>query len=76
MALVTALPAAWMESKAAAFVLVCRSGKRSLKAAQWLRSQGYTQVRHLHGGLALRPGTSTAALTHSVTEKSKRYASA
>lgn len=53
-------------------VLVCRSGKRSLQAALCLRSQGHTQVRHVHGGLALRPvavGTcdwaADAALTHS-----------
>jgi cysteine desulfurase len=36
-------------------VLVCRSGKRSLQAALCLRSQGHQQVRHVHGGLALRP---------------------
>jgi cysteine sulfinate desulfinase/cysteine desulfurase-like protein/rhodanese-related sulfurtransferase len=36
-------------------VLVCRSGKRSLQVAQWLLGQGHTTVRHLHGGLALRP---------------------
>lgn len=38
-------------------VFVCRTGNRSLKAAQWLRAQGYVGVRHLHGGLALRPST-------------------
>ena len=36
-------------------VVYCRSGKRSLQAALCLRSQGHTQVRHVHGGLALRP---------------------
>lgn len=36
-------------------VLVCRSGKRSQQVAQWLLGQGHTTVRHLHGGLALRP---------------------
>ena len=36
-------------------VLVCRSGNRSLQVAQWLLGQGHTAVRHLHGGLALRP---------------------
>lgn len=76
LALEAALPAAWMESKATAFVLVCRSGKRSLKAAQWLRSQGYTQVHHLHGGLALRPDCGTAAISHSPPEKVTRYTSA
>ncbi|MEI6761356.1 MAG: aminotransferase class V-fold PLP-dependent enzyme [Betaproteobacteria bacterium] len=40
---------------AAPVVLVCRSGKRSQQVAQWLHSQGHTTVRHLHGGLALRP---------------------
>ncbi|MBC7919263.1 MAG: aminotransferase class V-fold PLP-dependent enzyme [Rhodoferax sp.] len=51
----------WAEYKAAPVVLVCRSGNRSLKAAQWLRSQGLTHVRHLHGGLALRPKETTQA---------------
>ncbi|APW44888.1 aminotransferase class V-fold PLP-dependent enzyme [Rhodoferax saidenbachensis] len=50
-----ALAPQWMASGAAPVVLVCRSGNRSLKAAQWLRSQGYVHVRHVHGGLALRP---------------------
>ena len=36
-------------------VLVCRSGNRSQQVAHWLHSQGHTTVRHLHGGLALRP---------------------
>jgi rhodanese-related sulfurtransferase len=39
----------------APFVLVCRSGNRSQQVTQWLHSQGHTTVRHLHGGLALRP---------------------
>lgn len=63
------LPASWLDTQTAPVVLVCRSGKRSLKAAQWLRSQGFAQVRHLHGGLALRPGSGKAALPHSPTEK-------
>jgi len=45
----------WCAPGAAPVVLVCRSGNRSLKVAQWLHSQGHTAVRHLHGGLALRP---------------------
>ena len=45
----------WSTPGAAPVVLVCRSGNRSLKVAQWLHSQGHTAVRHLHGGLALRP---------------------
>ncbi len=45
----------WMRQAATPVVLVCRSGNRSLKAAQWLRSQGLAHVRHVHGGLALRP---------------------
>jgi cysteine sulfinate desulfinase/cysteine desulfurase-like protein/rhodanese-related sulfurtransferase len=66
---IAALPDAWLESKAAPVVVVCRSGKRSLKAAQWLRSQGYLQVRHLHGGLALRPASVSTPLAHSPGEK-------
>jgi cysteine sulfinate desulfinase/cysteine desulfurase-like protein/rhodanese-related sulfurtransferase len=50
----------WSAQGAAPVVLVCRSGNRSLKAAQWLCNLGQTNVRHLHGGLALRP----AALSH------------
>lgn len=45
----------WCAPGAAPVVLVCRSGNRSLKVAQWLHSQGHTAVRHVHGGLALRP---------------------
>jgi cysteine sulfinate desulfinase/cysteine desulfurase-like protein/rhodanese-related sulfurtransferase len=45
----------WLVRHTAPVVFVCRSGNRSLKAAQWLQSQGHTQVRHIHGGLALRP---------------------
>lgn len=67
---IATLPAAaWLESKVAPMVVVCRSGKRSLKAALWLQRQGYTQVRHLHGGLALRPISISAPLTHSPAEK-------
>jgi cysteine desulfurase len=76
MSTMATLPTTWLESKAVAVVLVCRSGKRSLKAAQWLHSQGYTQVRHLHGGLALRPLSGTGALTHLQTEKITHYTSA
>ncbi len=36
-------------------VFFCRSGKRSLQAAQALRHSGHPWVRHLAGGLALRP---------------------
>lgn len=63
------LPAYWLETQAEPIVLVCRSGKRSLKAAQWLRSQGFAQVRHVHGGLALRPVSVSTALTQSQPEK-------
>jgi cysteine sulfinate desulfinase/cysteine desulfurase-like protein/rhodanese-related sulfurtransferase len=45
----------WCAPGAAPMVLVCRSGNRSLKVAQWLHSQGHTAVRHVHGGLALKP---------------------
>ena len=38
-----------------AVVLFCRSGSRSLKAAQYLQSLGCGIVRHVHGGLAMRP---------------------
>ncbi len=72
-----AMPAAWLDTKAVPVVLVCRSGKRSLKAAQWFKDQGFVQVRHVHGGLALRPDAKAAhtdiarqaALTHSPREK-------
>ncbi len=55
-------PPAWTQRTCAAspLVLVCRSGKRSLQAAQWLHTQGQVQVRHVHGGLALRPGAGHA----------------
>ena len=41
--------------KVPAVVLFCRSGSRSLKAAQYLQSLGCGIVRHVHGGLAMRP---------------------
>lgn len=45
----------WCAPGAAPVVLVCRSGNRSLKVAQWLHTRGHTAVRHVQGGLALRP---------------------
>ena len=47
--------ALWSGAGVAPVVLVCRSGNRSQQVAQWLHSQGHTTVRHLYGGLALRP---------------------
>ena len=47
--------ALWSGAGVAPVVLVCRSGNRSQQVAHWLHSQGHTTVRHLHGGLALRP---------------------
>lgn len=47
--------ALWFGAGAAPVVLVCRSGNRSQQVAHWLHSRGHTTVRHLHGGLALRP---------------------
>ena len=32
-------------------LLFCRSGNRSGKATQFLREQGYTQVRNVEGGI-------------------------
>jgi cysteine desulfurase len=49
-----AYPDGWSGSDEVPVVLVCRSGNRSLKAARWLRSLGHLNVRHVHGGLALR----------------------
>ena len=46
---------AWAAAGSAPVVLVCRSGNRSLRVARWLQMQGHTAVRHVHGGLALRP---------------------
>lgn len=45
----------WLASQHRPVVFVCRSGNRSLKAAQWLQAQGHPAVRHIAGGLALRP---------------------
>ena len=47
--------ALWSGAGVAPVVLVCRSGNRSQQVAHWLHSQGHTTVRHLYGGLALRP---------------------
>lgn len=73
---IATLPANWLELTAAPIVVVCRSGKRSLKAALWLQSEGFTQVRHLHGGLALRPVSSSEAITHSPSVKTMDTAAA
>jgi rhodanese-related sulfurtransferase len=54
----SALPQAasqWLTAQSAPVVFVCRSGNRSLSAAQWLQAQGHSKVRHIHGGLASRP---------------------
>ncbi|MEO7105857.1 MAG: aminotransferase class V-fold PLP-dependent enzyme [Rhodoferax sp.] len=70
---ITTLSPACLDSKATSVVLVCRSGKRSLKAAQWLHNQGYAQVRHLQGGLALRPNSVATDITHLPTEETARF---
>jgi len=82
-------PPAWSQRTCAAspLVLVCRSGKRSLQAAQLLYQQGHAQVRHVHGGLALRPrlgqavepadsSAALAAITQSAVEKTTLCTSA
>ena len=43
-------------------LLVCASGKRSLAAAQELRSRGYAKVFSLRGGIAALARTSTATV--------------
>jgi len=45
--------AAWLRDETRPLVFFCRSGNRSLKAAQCLQGLGRTQVWHLAGGLAL-----------------------
>jgi cysteine sulfinate desulfinase/cysteine desulfurase-like protein/rhodanese-related sulfurtransferase len=45
----------WCAPDAAPVVLVCRSGKRSLNVARWLRSQGCRSVHHVQGGVVMRP---------------------
>jgi thiosulfate sulfurtransferase len=42
-------------------VLTCLSGHRSAIVAQWLVSQGYSQVHNLQGGLMAWQGTGYAA---------------
>jgi adenylyltransferase/sulfurtransferase len=43
------------------YLLVCASGKRSLAAAQELRSRGYTEVFSLRGGIAALARKAAAA---------------
>ncbi|HEU4845709.1 MAG TPA: aminotransferase class V-fold PLP-dependent enzyme [Burkholderiaceae bacterium] len=45
----------WLHGEQPPLVLYCRSGNRSLKAAQCLRRLGYRQAWSLDGGLALAP---------------------
>jgi rhodanese-related sulfurtransferase len=42
------------------YLLVCASGKRSLAAAQELRSRGYAEVFSLRGGIAALTRNGTA----------------
>jgi len=44
----------WMVAGATPVVFFCRSGNRSLQAAQWLSARGHPAVRHVHGGVAMR----------------------
>lgn len=44
---------AWLHEEPAPLVFVCRSGNRSMKAAQCLRRLGHQQAYSLNGGLAL-----------------------
>jgi cysteine sulfinate desulfinase/cysteine desulfurase-like protein/rhodanese-related sulfurtransferase len=43
----------WLHAEPAPLVFFCRSGNRSMKAAQCLRRLGYQQAYSLNGGLAL-----------------------
>ncbi|WP_432381100.1 aminotransferase class V-fold PLP-dependent enzyme [Duganella sp. P38] len=43
----------WLHEEPAPLVFYCRSGNRSMKAAQCLRRLGHPQAYSLHGGLAL-----------------------
>ena len=45
----------WLRGKQAPLVFFCRSGNRSMKAAQCLRRLGHQQSYSLTGGLALAP---------------------
>lgn len=40
-----------LPNKDASIVLQCRSGARSLRAAQYLAEQGYTDLTNLEGGI-------------------------
>lgn len=40
-----------LSEKEAELILQCRSGKRSLKACQFLAEQGYTNLTNLEGGI-------------------------
>jgi cysteine desulfurase len=46
---------AWLRDKQSPLVFFCRSGNRSMKAAQCLRRLGHQQSYSLTGGLALAP---------------------
>jgi len=43
----------WLQEEPTPLVFFCRSGNRSMKAAQCLRRLGHQQAYSLHGGLAL-----------------------
>lgn len=46
--------AEWLCGAPCPLVFLCRSGKRSVKAAQWLHRLGHRNAWHIAGGLALR----------------------
>jgi cysteine sulfinate desulfinase/cysteine desulfurase-like protein/rhodanese-related sulfurtransferase len=46
---------AWLRDSQSPLVFFCRSGNRSMKAAQCLRRLGHQQAYSLNGGLALAP---------------------
>lgn len=52
---------AWLRAEPAPLVFFCRSGNRSMKAAQLLRRLGHPQAYSLNGGLALAPPLPLAA---------------
>ena len=51
--LVDTAPQRLGDNKAAHIIVYCHHGMRSMRATQWLRSQGYAATQSLHGGIDL-----------------------
>lgn len=58
--------------KDAAYILVCRSGRRSLEVAKFFQSEGISDVSNHYGGMLDWTGETNTGMEHYVTEFSMK----